>query len=250
MNSRYLSYIRLKPNDMKTTILLLLLSISASAQVYIPDNKFKLELLWNDSINTTLDTEISYQEAENYTGIINIYNKGITDITGLEAFTSITEFNCVDNDISSIDVTNNLNLVSLKIDNNNISELDISNNIFLETVTLGSNSIQVVDASNNTLLTFFTCYNNGLKYLDIRNGNNVNMDFGVTANPDLCISVDDVDYSNSNWGDFKDVTATFNADCSVGIEEKKIVRNTAPIVFDILGRNINKPNYNYIIIIK
>jgi len=224
---------------MKLTILFLLISISVNAQVYIPDNIFKLQLLWHTEINTNSDVEISFEEAENYTGSIIVPNKEIEDLTGIEAFISLTELNCIGNELTSLDVSDNVNLLALKADNNNITELDVSNNVLIETLTLGGNSIDRLDLSNNTMLTFFSGYNNDMKFLDMRNGNNENLTFGVTLNPELCMSVDNVDYSVDNWGGLKDATATFSSNCTLSIQElKPLKRSEITAIYDMQGRKV------------
>jgi hypothetical protein len=60
--------------------------------------------------------------------------------------------------------------------------------------------------------------------LNLKNGKNsllVNAKINLTNNPNLsCILVDDVAYSNANWSDRKDATATYSTSCSsLGITE-------------------------------
>lgn len=244
------------------TIILVLLSISVSAQVYIPDNVFKTYLLSNPEINTTFDLDISYEEAASYTGEINLRKKQVYDLTGIEAFINITAIMCQDcqlteldisenlnleklhlqnNFITELDIFSNINLYDLRLDNNSLTSLDASNSFLLETLTINGNSILDFNASYCTFLTALSVYNNDMMYLNLRNGNNENLAFIATSNPELCISVDNETYSNDNWGAFKDATARFSNNCTVGIQEKEI---TIPrrIPFDILGRTIGATN--------
>src|SRR5690554_1878298 len=57
--------------------------------VYIPDAIFKNYLLNNEAINTNGDDEIQITEAQSFTGEILVFRMGITDLTGIEAFTSL-----------------------------------------------------------------------------------------------------------------------------------------------------------------
>lgn len=224
------------------------MSITANAQVYIPDVTFKFELLNNSEINTNRDIEISYEEAEAYTGEINLQGKGVFVLTGLEAFTSLTGFNCINNYfITKVDVTQNTELINLRVDNNRLTELDITNNPLLQTLSLGGNNIDELDASNNPLINFLSCYNNNMKYLDIRNGN-INMLFGATLNPNLCIAVDDTNYANTTWGEAIDATAMFTTDCSVGIKEHIIKPQDITTIYDIQGRKVNKITSGFYIV--
>lgn len=79
---------------MKRTLLLILalnfFGFGANAQnVNIPDANFKAYLVGNSAINTNADTEIQVSEAMAFTGNIFASNLGITDLTGVEAFTSL-----------------------------------------------------------------------------------------------------------------------------------------------------------------
>jgi len=73
-------------------LLLFFISLKIHSQctdyVYIPDASFKFDLVSNTSINTNGDEEISCEEATLFTGKIDSY---ALDLTGIEAFTNITE---------------------------------------------------------------------------------------------------------------------------------------------------------------
>lgn len=230
------------------TILLILLSISASAQVYIPDNVFKFYLLKDKEINTTDDLEISYEEAEAYTGEIHLGNSQVADMTGIEAFSSVTFLDCSNNDLTEIDISTCYGLEELWVYNNQLTELNVYGLTNLTRIRLDNSPLASVDLSSNTALNEFSCWGNDMLYLDLRNGNNENMTFfAVGGNPNLCIAVDDTAYANANWSEFKDSTARFSLDCTVSIEEKQKPVRRSISVYDILGRNVNQPNYNYIL---
>jgi len=61
--------------------------------VYIPDANFKNALLDDANINTNRDEEIQVAEAEAYTDTIDVSSMGISDLTGIEAFTALTFLN-------------------------------------------------------------------------------------------------------------------------------------------------------------
>ena len=137
--------------------------------VVIPDANFKAYLIGNTSINTNADTEIQLSEANAYTGSINCPSLSIADLTGIEEFILLSELSCYDNQISTLDVSSNLNLMGLTCEYNNISNLDISNNLALAYINCGTNNITSLDVSNNTLLTFISCNSNQLTALDVQN---------------------------------------------------------------------------------
>lgn len=82
---------------------------------------------------------------------------------------SLTEFNCYNNQLSTLDVSSNTALTSLVCFNNQLSTLDVSNNTALTTLSCGDNQLSVLDVSNNTLLTDLYCGSNQLTALDVSN---------------------------------------------------------------------------------
>ena len=88
-------------------------SVANAQIVNIPDANFKVALVGDLAINTNADGEIQVSEAVAYGGTINVASSGISDLTGIEAFTSIEELNCLGNALTSLNVSNNLQLTNL-----------------------------------------------------------------------------------------------------------------------------------------
>jgi len=173
--------------------------------VKIPDQAFKACLIRDTAINTSGDTEISVTEAQAFTGTIRCGSKNISDLTGIEAFVNITALYCFNNQLSSLDISNNTALERLDCRNNQLSSLDASDNTALSSLYCHNNQLSSLDTSNNTALAVLGCASNRLSSLNLKNGNNINMYYiNLSDNPDLrCVQVDDVAYSNENWPDSK-----------------------------------------------
>jgi len=155
---------------MKTLLLALIsiLALNSYAQnVNIPDANFKAYLVGNTLINTNADTEIQVSEATAYTGEIDCVNSSISDLTGLETFTALTYLGCSYNNITSLDVSNNIALEYLFCGPNQLTSLDVSNNTALTGFNCGNNQLTSLDVSNNIALTQLFCYNNQLTSLDV-----------------------------------------------------------------------------------
>ena len=119
---------------MKTTLLFLSVFLSANLfgqNVYIPNAVFKLYLVGNSEINTNGDTEIQFWEASAYGGLMNANGKGISDLTGVEAFTALTELFCHDNQLLHLDLSNNTNLFELNCNSNQLISLSVKNGNYL-----------------------------------------------------------------------------------------------------------------------
>jgi hypothetical protein len=191
---------------------LVILNLTTQAQnVNIPDPYFKAYLVANTAINTNGDSEIQVSEATAFNGTINcssISQGYIASLAGIEAFTSLTGLNCANNQITSIDVSNNLTLQTLICDRNDLINLDVS---------------------VNSVLTSLDCSINELVSLNVANGNNPNFTSLKTAfNPLLtCIEVDNENFSYTEWSGPSaqfviDGTTAFSENCgsSLNIEHR------------------------------
>ncbi|MEP5341403.1 MAG: T9SS type A sorting domain-containing protein [Algibacter sp.] len=183
--------------------------------VNIPDANFKNYLVGNTAINTNGDTEIQCTEATAFIGLISCSGQSISDLTGLEAFINLTELHANDNQLTSIDISNNTVLETLFVSLNNLTTLDVSSNLVLERLSLFSNSLTSLDISTNSVLTSLIVPQNNLTSLNVANGNNSNFsNFEANNNPNLtCIQVDDVAYSTTNWTNI-DAQTSFGTNCT------------------------------------
>jgi len=151
------------------SLLILILNLTSvfSQIVSITDSNFKNYLLSNASINTNNDSEIQISEANSFSGIINLYNIGVSDLAGIEEFTNLKVLNCSSNQLSTIDISANVNLQSLYCNHNNLTFLDVSNNINLNHIQCNNNSISnIVFPTNSEIRTLF-CSKNQLSDLDL-----------------------------------------------------------------------------------
>lgn len=84
--------------------------ITMQAQIVnIPDPVFKNYLLGQPGINTNGDGEIQNSEASAFNGTIIANGMGISDLTGIEAFTAITGLECYNNLLTDLYINNGFN---------------------------------------------------------------------------------------------------------------------------------------------
>ena len=155
---------------MKKLLLLLfvgIVGIGNAQNVYIPDANFKAYLVWQASINTNGDAEIQVSEAAAFGGEIDCQSQGISDLTGIEAFTNLTDLNCGGNPLTNLDVTNNTALEYLWCSGNLLTSLDVTNNTALTDLRCGGNQLTSLDVTQNTALTDLNCGGNPLTNLDV-----------------------------------------------------------------------------------
>jgi len=88
--------------------------------------------------------------------------------------TQLVALYCSSNTITNIDVLNNSLLTTLKCVNNDLTNIDLSNNTLLTTLHCSSNNITSLDVSNNTQLTTLWCSFNNLTNLGVANNTQLN----------------------------------------------------------------------------
>ena len=136
-------------------------------KTYVPDDNFEnyLEvngmgdgITLNDSINT-LSIEMLMS--------LDVSNENISDLTGIEDFTSLLMLKCYSNPLTSIDVSNNIYLTDLRCQSNQLTTLDVSQNTALKTLFCFSNFLTSLDVSSNTALTHLYSHSNQFISLDV-----------------------------------------------------------------------------------
>ncbi len=151
---------------------------------------------------------------------LHIPIKGIDDLTGIEDFTALESLDVSSNDLTILDVSNNVQLKELYCSSSSegfnmfITSLDLSNNINLELLY-----------SENLIL---------LESLNLKNGNNSILNVTLPCElegepcelPLDCVTVDNAEAATndeppySDW--YIDANYTYSKDCSLGIPSQKV----------------------------
>ena len=98
---------------------------------------------------------------------LDVRNKNISDFTGIEDFVALRDLNASDNNISTIDLTNNVLLEYLNLFSNAITSIDLQKNNQLKELFIGTNQLTNLDVSSLPELTKLWCFNNQLTTLDV-----------------------------------------------------------------------------------
>jgi hypothetical protein len=180
------------------TLLLTLFTVLAlnsySQQTYVPDYNFENYLEGNGMGNGIWDDD--YVTTANISGLINldVSQQGIADLTGIEDFTALTALYCEDNQLTSLDVTQNTALINLYCFNNYLTSLDVTQNTALFNLDCNDNLLTSLDISNNTSLSVLNCEYTGITNLDVTQhtaltyldcGNNLLTNLDVSQNTAL-----------------------------------------------------------------
>lgn len=134
-----------------------------------PDANFRKYLLEQDYGK---DGIISKEEIEKVTRIV-VSQMDISSLKGIEFFTALNYLNCQDNQLASLNISNNLDLEYLSIGNNKLTSLNLSHNVLLEQLFCGTNQLSVLDLSNNPELWRLECIFNNLSELDFSHNPNL-----------------------------------------------------------------------------
>lgn len=176
-----------KGTKLFTVVLLLTIAASFGQTTIIPDGNFEQALIDLGYDSGALNGSIPTDNIKNVT-TLNISNKNISDLTGIEDFedlinltcssnnlinldlsenTKLNKLICASNQLVSIDISKNTSLNWLDCSKNNISHLDLSKNTALISLYCHQNKLLNLNLSQNVLLTTLLCYRNELKGIDV-----------------------------------------------------------------------------------
>ncbi|MGM9623879.1 MAG: leucine-rich repeat domain-containing protein [Butyricicoccus porcorum] len=141
-------------------------SVDVAIDEAFPDEKFR------EYVKTNIDTSgDGYLDSDEINEVksINVYGKGIKSLTGIKHFTELKTLNCYENNLTTLDLSNNKKLERLDCGNNQLTELNVESNTALTYLSCYSNQLTELNVENNTELTFLSCHSNQLTSLDLEN---------------------------------------------------------------------------------
>jgi Leucine-rich repeat (LRR) protein len=144
-------------------------SLDCSAVVQytlIPDVNFEQMLIQLGYDFGTPDGKVTTSKISGVTSL-DISGRSITDLTGIQDFVALQSLNCRSNQLTALDVSNNIALKYLVCYSNQLTALDVSMNTALEQLTCYSNKLTTLDVSKNVALKYLYCYENQLTALDV-----------------------------------------------------------------------------------
>ena len=104
---------------------------------------------------------------------INVSGRNLSSLKGIEYAVNLTILNFQHNQLTDIDISNNILLTHLYFNYNQLTDIDISNNILLTQLECVSNQLTDLDISHNSELTALYCQNNQITALDASNNLNL-----------------------------------------------------------------------------
>ncbi len=141
-------------------------TVNINTSAYFPDANF-LDAVRNFMGLSYPEEPFTGIDAEAKTGTFDCSGLSISDMTGIEYFTGIERLDCWNNQLTSLDVSNNTALTELNCGVNQLTSLDVSSNTALVIFWCSNNELTSLDVSNNTALTRLDCGVNKLTSLDV-----------------------------------------------------------------------------------
>lgn len=187
---------------------------SLCQNTFIPDDNFEQALIDLGYDSPPLNDNVP---TANISGItdLDVSARNISDLTGIEDFIGLLNLDCSDNQLITLNVSQNTNLVELYCGINQISNLDltglpnlvrlwcfsnqltglnVTQNPDLISLRCENNQITIIDVSTLVNLNVFICEQNQISSLDISNntglnrlqcGNNLLTNLDISLNTNL-----------------------------------------------------------------
>ena len=137
--------------------------VAAINETNFPDANFRSIVKKYD---TDKDGYLSNVEIADVTSIA-CSEEGIVDLTGIEYFTALQELRCLENQLTSLDVSKNTELQLLNCSMNQLTSLNISGNTALKLLYCYYNQLTSLNISKNPELEILYCDENELTSLDV-----------------------------------------------------------------------------------
>lgn len=156
-------------------LILLLPALGFSQNFNVPDANFEQALI-DLGIDTTspsnqIDGQVNLSPAVTGSSVLDLTAKSILDLTGIEYFTSLEELDLDHNLLTTVDLSNNLELEWLSVFNNNLTVLDVSAHSNLEHLHCNSNALTELILPVTSSLRWLDCGSNQLSTIDFSNSN-------------------------------------------------------------------------------
>ncbi|MCR1953238.1 cell wall-binding repeat-containing protein [Clostridioides mangenotii] len=143
------------------------------------DENFKSYIKMQIMQNTNINEDKYKITSETFKNVdtLNLDNKGIKSLKGIEYFESLRTLDCSKNALESLDLSKNEKLSNLVCNDNNLKSLDLYKNNSLNYILCFSNSISKLVLPEQVDLGELNCSNNNLSKLELpKNSNIVKLD--------------------------------------------------------------------------
>lgn len=149
----------------------------------IPDVEFEKKLIALGLDSGATDGQVLTSNIKTVKSL-TVDTRVISDLTGIQDFTALETLTArgsayfyetaeSDGKLKTLDVSKNINLISLDCSINKLTSLDVSNNTKLNSLTCGENKITSINTANNPNLGILNVANNLITTIDISKNQNI-----------------------------------------------------------------------------
>ena len=181
----------------------------------IPDVNFETKLIALGLDSGPIDHLVLKSSIAGITSL-NVSNSNIQDMTGIQFFVALQLLYCQNNQLTNLDVSNNIalgglecgnnqltnlyvtsnfSLIDLYCYNNQLTSLNVYNNGALTSLICAGNQLTSLDVNYNTGLNWLLCQNNQLTNLDVSNNHQLNQ-LNCSNNQLISLNVQNGNYQN------------------------------------------------------
>ena len=131
--------------------------------------EFNPNIQWraNPDGTVSLDEYNRMQIKRNWVSFLDLRNKNITSLAGIEYFTDLETLDCMGNQLTTLDVTKLTSLMFLVCNDNQLTALDVTGLTSLKNLLCSGNQLTTLDVTGLTSLTDLECNGNQLVSLDV-----------------------------------------------------------------------------------
>lgn len=150
-------------------IIAFMMPINGNAQqTYVPDDHFEQALIDLGLDTPPLDDYVLTANIDTLK-YLYVWEKEISDLTGIEDFIALKKLHCYDNSITSLDVSNLTSLEQLDCYRNGLTALNLANCTKLEYLRCYENELTTLNVDDCPSMNFIDCENNMISSLDVSN---------------------------------------------------------------------------------
>lgn len=129
-----------------------------------PDEKFRTHV--EEYVDLNQNKILEENEIESCESM-NLFQKGIESLEGIEIFTKLKNLNCGKNQLTQLKLKGCESLVSLDCSKNKITNIDIQENDSMESLICSDNQLTTLNLQGKNALQYLDCHNNQLQELDL-----------------------------------------------------------------------------------
>lgn len=206
--------------------------IDDGCTTYVPDDNFEAYLEANDMGNGTANDDYVLTANINTVTYLSLPYENISNLTGIAGFAALQELHCWNNNLTSLDLSQNTELIEVVCADNALTNIDVSNSANLDHLDCNGNQLTSLNLSANSLLTYLACTGNLLTTLDMS---------ANTALRNLQCNLNSIENLNISGCPLQELYCDNNQLTSLDI-----TNNAALLVLSCSNNNLSSINVNHL----